>query len=71
MDDEQNDRAKRFMTPVDKFYDRNMKLILTAQTAPEDLYCGNRHAKLFERTTSRLIEMQSHGYLARQHLSEK
>lgn len=70
MDESQNDRAKRLITLVDEFYDRNVKLILTAATSIESLYRGKRLLKPFKRTVSRLIEMQSHDYLARQHLSE-
>ena len=62
--------AKRFMTLIDEFYDRNVKLIISAEAEPEDLYQGKKLAKQFRRTTSRLFEMQSHDYLAEQHLSE-
>ena len=70
MNEDMNDLAKRFITLVDEFYDRNVKLILTAEVAPGGLYSGHRLAAAFERTVSRLIEMQSHEYLARQHLSD-
>ena len=70
MDESQNDLAKRFITLVDEFYDRNVKLILSAATTPENLYIGKRLARPFKRTISRLIEMQTHDYLARQHLSD-
>ncbi|MEE9551951.1 MAG: cell division protein ZapE, partial [Gammaproteobacteria bacterium] len=68
MTDTDNDKAKRFMTLVDEFYDHNVKLILTAAVPPEDLYTGKRLTKAFKRTISRLQEMQTHDYLARQHL---
>jgi len=68
MDEGDNDRARRFMTLVDEFYDRNVKLIATAAGQPEELYCGKRHAREFQRTISRLIEMRSLDYLARPHL---
>ena len=67
--DEDIDRAKRFMTLVDEFYDHNVKLIITAQTTPENIYQGERLSQSFERTVSRLQEMQTHDYLAKQHLS--
>ena len=70
MHEDSNDQAKRFITLVDEFYDRNVKLILTAAAAPGELYTGQRLATAFTRTVSRLIEMQSHEYLARQHLSD-
>ncbi len=64
------DQAKRFITLVDELYDRNVKLIITAEAAPENLYHGKRLNFEFKRTQSRLVEMQSHQYLARQHLTE-
>lgn len=70
MGDEQNDQAKRFMIMVDEFYDRSVRLILTAVTLPEQIYSGKKWQKSFKRTVSRLIEMQSHDYLARRHLPE-
>ncbi len=69
MEEADNDRAKRFMTLVDEFYDRNVKLILTAAADPEHLYAGKCLAEPFRRTISRLNEMQTHDYLAKQHLS--
>ena len=68
MDDTDNDRAKRFITMVDEFYDRNVKLIVTAQVAAPELYGGKRLAREYKRTASRLVEMQSHDYLGRPHL---
>ncbi len=63
-----DDLAKRFMTLVDEFYDRNVKLILSAACAAEELYPGGRLAAPFRRTVSRLLEMQSYDYLARRHI---
>ena len=68
MDDLTVDQAKRFMTLVDEFYDRNVKLIITADAEPEKLYQGQRLADSFIRTVSRLNEMASHDYLAKQHV---
>lgn len=62
------DAARRFLHLVDEFYDRNVKLLLSAACAPSELYTGQRLAFEFERAESRLIEMQSHEYLARPHL---
>jgi len=70
LSEDQNDMARRFITLVDEFYDRNVKLILTAATDITDLYQGQRLKALFERTKSRLTEMQSHDYLARPHLTD-
>ncbi len=68
MGEDQNDQARRFITLVDEFYDRNVKLIITAAVPPSGLYLGKRLQSGFERTISRLIEMQSREYLALQHL---
>jgi cell division protein ZapE len=61
------DAARRFINLVDEFYDRGVKLIATAEVAPEALYQGNLLQFEFQRTLSRLQEMQSHDYLAREH----
>lgn len=60
--------AKRFMHLVDEFYERHVTLIISAEVAIEDLYSGNLLIKPFERTSSRLIEMQSVEYLCKPHL---
>ncbi|TDJ33204.1 MAG: cell division protein ZapE [Gammaproteobacteria bacterium] len=65
---DQNDEARRFISLVDEFYDRNVKLILSAAAPMDDLYRGKRQNFEFERTRSRLMEMQSHEYLAKPHL---
>jgi cell division protein ZapE len=59
--------ARRFAALVDEFYDRNVNLVLSAAAAPAALYRGEQLGPLFERTVSRLIEMQSEEYLAREH----
>jgi len=63
-----NDPARRFIALVDEFYDRNVKLVLSAAAPAATLYRGERLAFEFERTRSRLAEMQTHEYLARPHL---
>ena len=68
MDDQDNDVAKRFIILVDEFYDRNVKLIITAASTPDGLYTGSRLVEPFKRTISRLEEMRTHDYLAKQHL---
>ena len=60
------DAARRFISLVDEFYDHDVKLIISAEQ-PTELYQGERLRFEFERTTSRLLEMQSHEYLARSH----
>jgi cell division protein ZapE len=62
------DAARRFVALVDEFYDRRVKLIVAAERAPHELYTGQRLAFEFERTVSRLIEMQSSEYLHLPHL---
>ncbi len=67
-DDGMDDPARRFIALVDEFYDRSVKLVVSAAAPPERLYRGERLAFEFERTRSRLAEMQTHEYLARPHL---
>lgn len=67
-DGRQDDQARRFINMVDEFYDRNVKLILSAAVAVEELYTNGRLGFEFKRTQSRLLEMQSHEYLERPHL---
>jgi cell division protein ZapE len=62
-----DDQARRFINMIDEFYDRNVKVILSAEAAITDLYTGGRLAFEFERTESRLLEMQSHEYLEAPH----
>jgi len=62
-------QTRRFIALVDEFYDRRVKLIISASTTAEALYSGRRLTFEFNRTLSRLIEMQSAGYLALPHLS--
>jgi len=68
MNDMSNDLANRFVNLVDELYDHNVKLIISAQVSAEKLYQGKKLAFQFERTVSRLLEMQSHEYLERAHL---
>ncbi len=64
---ESDDMARRFVSLVDELYDRNVKLIASAQVELASLYTGSGLAFVFERTRSRLLEMQSEEYLGRQH----
>lgn len=64
----QDDAARRFIALVDEFYERSVKLIISAAVPMDSLYQGERLAFEFKRCQSRLIEMQSHDYLALPHL---
>ncbi len=59
--------ARRFVALVDEFYDRGVKLVLSAAAPVDELYRGERLAFEFDRTRSRLAEMQTHAYLTRAH----
>ena len=61
------DQARRFINLVDVFYDHSVKLIISAQAPATELYQGSRVEFEFQRTISRLQEMQSHDYLALSH----
>jgi cell division protein ZapE len=67
LDELHDDEARRLIALVDEFYDRGVNLIVSAAAPPAQLYQGERLAALFERTASRLTEMQSEEYLAREH----
>lgn len=64
---DKEDQARRFINMVDEFYDRNVKLVVSAAVPLAELYAGEKLRFEFERTQSRMLEMQSHDYLARQH----
>lgn len=57
--------ARRFVHLVDEFYDRGVRLAMSAEVPIEALYTGTRLRAEFARTVSRLLEMQSAGYLER------
>ena len=61
------DAALRFVYLIDELYDRHINLLLSAAADPLSLYRGQRVERQFERTSSRLIEMQSNEYLALEH----
>lgn len=65
---EMENQARRFINLIDEFYDRNVKLIISAAAPITELYSGQRVAFEIERTQSRLLEMQSNEYLAQPHL---
>ncbi len=55
--------AKRFVTMIDAFYERKVRLVASAAVEPQDLYKSGDGSFEFERTVSRLMEMQSAEYL--------
>ncbi|MBW7850114.1 MAG: cell division protein ZapE [Rhodospirillales bacterium] len=61
--------AKRFVTLIDALYEHKATLVCSAAAPPEELYPSGDGAFEFQRTVSRLIEMQSEEYLAREHLT--
>ena len=64
---EMRNEAKRFVTLIDALYEQKVKLICTAAAPPEALYPSGDGSFEFQRTASRLQEMQSEGYLASSH----
>jgi cell division protein ZapE len=61
------DAARRFISAIDEFYDRGVKLVVSAAAAPAALYRGERLQLEFQRAASRLVEMQTQHYLSGQH----
>ncbi len=70
MSSKKRNEAKRFSTLIDALYEHKVKLICTAEVAPDELYLEGDGAFEFKRTVSRLIEMQSERYLQSNHISE-
>jgi len=70
MDGKYDDQCRRFINLVDEMYDRNVKLLVTAEVGIDDLYAEGRLEFEFARTRSRLLEMQSTEFLEREHRAE-
>lgn len=70
MDENMDDKARRFIYLIDELYDRKVKLIISADVPPEKLYTGDMFRFAFNRTSSRLVEMRSKNYLEQPHSSE-
>ena len=62
MSAKQSDAARRFTWLVDVLYDERLKLVLSAEAPPEDLFTEGENSADFQRTVSRLHEMQSAEY---------
>lgn len=70
MGPDNRNEAARFVTLIDALYENKVKLLATAATQPDQLYTAGDGAFEFERTVSRLMEMQSEDYLAAGHGEE-
>jgi cell division protein ZapE len=68
MGPDSQDKAARFVTMIDSFYERKVKFICSAAASPDKLYLEGDGAFEFQRTVSRLMEMQSPEYLALPHI---
>jgi len=66
-DEAAENAARRFISLVDELYDRNVNLIVSAAAPPTELYKGEKLRFEFQRTASRLAEMQSEQYLSKAH----
>ncbi|MDO9141619.1 MAG: cell division protein ZapE [Methylobacter sp.] len=64
---EKCNEAKRFVTLIDALYEHKVKLICTAEVPAQELYTTGEGAFEFERTVSRLIDMQSESYWRSEH----
>lgn len=69
MGPDSKDKAVRFITMIDEFYERKVKFVCSAATAPTGLYVDGDGSFEFQRTVSRLMEMQSPEYLALEHIA--
>ncbi|MGQ7260215.1 cell division protein ZapE [Vreelandella sp. V005] len=67
MNAKEDDQARRFINMVDEFYDRGVKLLMSSEVRIEQLYSDGKLTFEFQRTLSRLQEMQSREYLALAH----
>ena len=68
---DKRNEAIRFVTLVDALYEHKVKLLATSDDAPDKLYPAGDAAFEFQRTVSRLMEMQSVDYLALKHLVDE
>ncbi|HZP98572.1 MAG TPA: cell division protein ZapE [Reyranella sp.] len=69
MGPDSRDKAARFVTMIDTFYEKKVKFICSAAAPPAGLYVDGDGSFEFQRTVSRLMEMQSPEYLALEHIA--
>lgn len=69
MKPEQRNECRRFTNLIDALYEHRCNVIIAAEGPPEALYCEGHHAFEFERTVSRLMEMQAEDYRQQPHLT--
>ncbi|HET8727159.1 MAG TPA: cell division protein ZapE [Alphaproteobacteria bacterium] len=67
MDETRRNEAKRFMTLVDALYEHKVNAVVSADGPPDRIYVGETGAVEFQRTVSRLMEMQAADYLMAPH----
>jgi cell division protein ZapE len=69
MGPDSQDKAARFVTMIDTFYEKKVKFICSAAATADKLYLEGDGSFEFQRTVSRLMEMQSPEYLAQEHIA--
>ncbi|MGZ4991408.1 MAG: cell division protein ZapE [Methylobacter sp.] len=67
---EKCNEAKRFVTLIDALYEHKVKLLCSAEVPAQELYTSGEGSFEFERTVSRLIDMQSENYLRIEHVGD-
>jgi cell division protein ZapE len=67
LDERERDAAKRFVVLIDSLYEHHVNLFASADGEPDQLYMKGDTAFEFQRTVSRLMEMQAEDYLNSQH----
>ena len=68
MNEENKDKARRFVTLIDALYEHRTALVCSAAAPPDQLYVGKEGGFEFQRTVSRLIEMQAADYIRQRHI---
>jgi cell division protein ZapE len=69
MNEDNKDKARRFVTLIDVLYEHRTAFICSAAAQPDQLYSGKEGGFEFQRTVSRLIEMQAADYIRQRHFS--